>query len=167
MKFQLNNGYNFQLYNPDVFRILKDWLELFNSDYVLNIEMVLSSSKSIHPELYSFLISKNFPQIWEKILKNSRSEKQLNYQRKNWFDAFTTMKLIHHLRDTAFPNINLFVAVDKLLSILDVETERVAKDKNGDKLKLLERYLFKLREVERFFNNNFLPVAHEKQPLKV
>jgi hypothetical protein len=167
MKFQSGNENSTLLYNPVIFQILKDWLEIFNSDYALNVDSLLSSAKSIHPELLNFLIAKNFPVIWEKILKNSGSDKQLIYQRKNWFDAFTTLKFIHHLRDTAFPNINLSGAVDKLLSMLNVETDSKVKNKSEDELSLLESYLFKLREVDRSITNNFSPVRQEKQPLKV
>ena len=90
------------LYDADVYVILKDWLELLNSDLSLDTSSILSKAKNIHPELYNFLEIRGFSTDWKKILENSKSVKQLDYQRKNWFDAFETLKLIHHLRDTSF-----------------------------------------------------------------
>ncbi len=164
LKFRLTeNDYN--LYNPDIFRIIKDWLELFSSDSAQNTEEILSYSGSIHPELYNFLLSKKFPLMWEKILKSSRTEKQLIYQRKNWFDAFATLKLIHHLRDTAFPNINFADAVYKLLDMLYTESKidfkqadpmlAPAKNNNAnDDAALMHKYLQELREAERWYTDN-------------
>jgi len=106
-----------KVYDPDIFLILKNWLELFSADLSLNADVLLAEAKRIHPELFNFLISRNFKQDWIKILENSKSEKQLNSQRKNWFDAFETLKLTHHLRDNAFPMIDIESGVKKLFQI--------------------------------------------------
>ena len=108
-----------KVYDPDIFIILQNWLELFSSDLSLNADVLLAEAKRIHHELFNFLISRNFKQDWIKILENSKSEKQLNSQRKNWFDAFETLKLTHHLRDNAFPMMDIESGVKKLFQIAD------------------------------------------------
>ena len=113
----LSNQKEILLFDPDEYIILKEWLELFNSDLSLNIEMITKEVKKIHPELFNFLSSNGFSKDWSRILSNSKSEKQLNYQRKNWFDAFKTLKLIHHLRDTSFPMMDIKSGVEKLIRI--------------------------------------------------
>jgi hypothetical protein len=107
------------LYDPDEYVILKNWLELFNSDLSFNADSLLIETKKIHPELFNFLVGRKFFEDWNRILRNSKSEKQLNYQRKNWFDAFKTLKLMHHLRDTSFPMIGIKSGVEKLFKIFD------------------------------------------------
>lgn len=115
----LSNRKEILLFDPDEYRILKEWLELYNSDLSLNINELLKEAKKIHPELFNFLSSNGFSKDWSRILSNSKSEKQLNYQRKNWFNAFKTLKLIHHLRDTSFPMMDIKSGVEKLFRILD------------------------------------------------
>jgi hypothetical protein len=137
------------LYDPEVFNILKHWLELLYSDYSLSTETTLIKSKSIHTELFNFLKLKGFQSQWEKILSNCKSEKQLNYQRKNWFDAFTTLKLIHHLRDTSFPMLELNSAAKKMFRLLNIPLVNGNEDEN--KIEALEKYLLMLKEIEDSF----------------
>lgn len=113
-----SNKKEIQVYDPDLYLILKSWLELFYSDLSLNIELLLTEAKKIHPELFNFLIDRKFKQDWSKILENSKSVRQLDHQRKNWFDAFETLKLTHYLRDKSFPMMNLFSGTKKLFQII-------------------------------------------------
>jgi hypothetical protein len=114
MSDYLSNRKKILLYDPDEYIILKEWLELLNSDLSLSTEMVITEAKKIHRELFNYLENRGFSKDWDKILSNSKSEKQLNFQRKNWFDAFKTLKLIHHLRDTSFPMMDIKSGVEKL-----------------------------------------------------
>jgi hypothetical protein len=45
---------------------------------------------------------------------------QLEKQKLKWFDGFRTLKLIHHLRDTVFPVINMFDAADQVFDWLNI-----------------------------------------------
>jgi len=116
------------LFDPAVFGILKEWLEIYNSDAISDPQDVLNQAKEIHHELYYFLLQNNYPKQWEKILSNTKSAGQLTYQRKIWFDGFKTLKLIHHLRDTAFPKINMFDALDMFFIKLEINK---SIDRNG------------------------------------
>ncbi len=137
------------LYNPEVFKVLKHWLELFNSDFSLGVDLLLQNAKNIHPELYNYLMLRNFKKQWGKILNNCNSEKQIIYQRKNWFDAFNTLKLIHHLRDTAFPMQEVDSAIKEIFRLFDISLEtEVEKKSDYEKLKT---YLDTLIKIENSY----------------
>ncbi|HSW55379.1 MAG TPA: hypothetical protein VLH59_09825 [Ignavibacteriaceae bacterium] len=143
-----SNKKNIFLYDADVYIILKDWLELLNSDLSLNPSLILKETKIIHPELYNFLESRGFSNDWEKILENSKSLKQLDYQRKNWFDAFETLKLIHHLRDTSFPMIDIDSGVEKLFKIVQHSVKFDLRNETNNTNSLYEFYLSELKLLE-------------------
>ena len=103
------------LYNQESFLILGSWLEVFNNGEILTSKEYLSLAKNIHPVLYSFLEINNFENYWDRILTNSKKNIQIERQKVNWFDGFKTLKLIHYLRDRAFPLINMFDALDNIL----------------------------------------------------
>jgi len=136
------------LFDPAVFRILKEWLEIYNSDVISDPQEILNQAKIIHTELYNFLLQNNYPKQWEKILSNTKSRRQLTHQRKIWFDGFKTLKLIHHLRDTAYPRLNMFDALDMLFIKLGINK---SIDRNGDdipELNIQKEYLILLREID-------------------
>ncbi len=133
------------LFDPDVFGILKEWLEIYNSDAISDPQDVLNQAKEIHTELYNFLLQNNYLKQWEKILSNTKSEKQLSHQRKIWFDGFKTLKLIHHLRDTAFPEINMFDALNMLFIKLGINNSIIRNGKEVPELDIQKEYLNLLR----------------------
>jgi hypothetical protein len=137
----------YQLFDPVIFKILKDWLQLFNSNAVSDPEYILSCSRDIHIELYNFLINQKYPEHWENIIRDAKSDKQLSHQKKIWFDAFSTLKLIHHLRDTAYPNINMFDALDMFFINLGISNpiKRIGND--IPELEVQKQYLRLLREI--------------------
>lgn len=140
----------FLLYDPCIFKILKEWLEAFQSDLSMNPDKLLIQVKKIHPELHNFLLIKKFPVRWEKILANSISEKQLAYQRKNWFDSFNTLKLVHHLRNTAYPMLEIKNAIKKMFKQLapyNVIVDELNKKES------LNHYLSAIKEIEKYFSD--------------
>ncbi len=110
----------YTLYNPNSFEILKKWLEVFNNPRKTEIGFYLNSAKEIHPELIRFLYYQNFEPDMVNIMKNSKTEEQLQLQKSRWFDGFLTLKFIHHLRDNGFPEINMFDALDKMFDNLNL-----------------------------------------------
>ena len=144
------NKKNILLYDADVYVILKNWLELLHSDLSLNSGLILTEAKKIHPELFNYLENRRFKTNWEKILENSKSVKQLEYQRINWFDAFETLKLIHHLRDTSFPMMNIESGVEKLFQVVK---HSVKFELRGDKNNFEYMYLGYLSELKTLENN--------------
>jgi hypothetical protein len=144
------NKKNILLYDADVYVILKTWLELLHSDLSLNSGLIFKEAKNIHPELFNYLENRGFRMDWEKILGNSKSVKQIEYQRKNWFDAFETLKLIHHLRDTSFPMMNIESGIEKLFQVV---MHSVKFETPGDKNNLEDLYTGYLSELKILENN--------------
>ncbi|MCL5029322.1 MAG: glycosyltransferase family 2 protein [Bacteroidetes bacterium] len=110
------------LYDPKTFMILKEWMGVFMSDSILTEDLLLASAKEIDLRLNEFLVQQKFQEDWKKILANSKTIEQINRQKKNWFDGFRTLKLIHYLRDTDYPLMNMFDAIDKLFEMMETSS---------------------------------------------
>ncbi len=132
------------LYDPESFTILKQWLKLFYSDKTFTGEDYLKEANKINPELCNFLSEHNLKQNWNKILSNSKDDRQLSIQKQRWFDGFRTLKLIHHLRDTLFPLVNMFDALDILFKHLSLPS---IKERYSDipNISVQKKYLQTLR----------------------
>jgi len=133
------------LFDPAVFGVLKEWLKIYNSDAISDPQGILNQAKEIHTELYNFLLQNNYPKQWEKILTNTKSGRQLTHQRKIWFDGIKTLKLIHHLRDTAFPRLNMFDALDMLFTKLGINKSIDRDGADIPELNIQKEYLNLLR----------------------
>lgn len=144
-----------KVFDPEVYLILKEWLVLFNSDLSLNPDSLLRGSKNIHCELYNFLVIRGFRSDWQKILDNSKSKSQLDYQRKNWFDAFETLKLIHYLRDTSFPMMDITSGTEKLFKIVQHSVNFGLTGETINQKSLFEFYLNELKSLENKLYKNF------------
>jgi len=147
-RFLSKSRNEFLLNNLIVFDVLKEWLMLFNDKNNNDTKYMVDEAGKINKELKAFLIQRKFPEQWDRILKNSKKSKQLQYQKQNWFDGFKTFKLIHHLRDTSFPEINMFDAVDQLFSKTGTN---IIKNRNGKSIPGLDvqrEYLYKMRELD-------------------
>jgi hypothetical protein len=142
------------IFDPDVYVVLKEWLKLFNSDTSLNPDLTYKEAGKIHPELGRFLENRGFKRDWEKILENSKSIKQLDYQRKNWFDAFETLKLMHHLRDTSFPMIDIDSGVKKLFKVVQHSAKFDLRNETNNTNSLFEFYLSELKLLEQTLMKN-------------
>ncbi len=135
------------LYSPKSFELLKMWVELFHSDKILAADDYLSQAKKISTALFQFLIDNNFKNYWEQILQNSSSNTQINKQKSLWFDGFRTLKLIHYLRDTESPTMNMFDALDELFCMMN--TSFNCKNNNSEipPIDIQKKYLEKLRDI--------------------
>jgi hypothetical protein len=136
------------LYHPQCFMILKKWLNLYDSLNHSNIGGVLNKSRKISLGLNNFLIQNRFENFWEKICLQNLNKDQIFKQKKYWFDAFKTLKLIHYLRDNEFPLINMFDAIDILLELYGIN-DKILRDKSTspDLVKQME-YLLLLRRIQ-------------------
>ncbi|MCH7827054.1 MAG: hypothetical protein IIC75_03615, partial [Bacteroidetes bacterium] len=125
--------------------ILKKWLSLFLNDNENNMENVISKAKIISPHLYDYLNEQKFINIMNGIIKNSKTKKQLYNQKLKWFDGFKTLKLIHYLRETAYPEINMFDALDELFKMLNINFEIKRKKETIPSLDTQKKYLIEMR----------------------
>jgi hypothetical protein len=114
----LSNAQNeYQVYSPQSFIILKNWLEVFNNPLIKSSGEYLEEARKIHQSLYNFLVEQNFEVSWERILRNHKNPDVLRKQKIIWFDGFRTMKLIHYLRDNVFLLSPMFQAADEMLQL--------------------------------------------------
>ncbi len=134
------------LYNPESFEILKNWLEIFNSPEVLSAGDYLKRAGKTDERLVNFLKSNGFEADWEKILVNSGNRNQINVQKKLWFDGFRTLKLIHYLRDSGMPEINMFDACDILFNKIDSGI-KIARNSEIPPMETQQKYLAMLKSL--------------------
>jgi hypothetical protein len=144
------NQREYLAYNFSIFELLKEWLEFFNSEDANDTSEIISKAKKISNELYNFLISQNFKESWNRILKNSTADKELQKQKIFWFDAFRTLKLIHHLRDTIYPNSNIYDSLQILLKKMNANFD-CDFNKIKSSYQLQKNLLISLR---KFFRDN-------------
>ena len=137
----------YMLYDPQVFRILKQWLRLASSWTEKEAEEILTMARKIHPLLESFLRANNFSKIWYRLRENSGSSAGLYRQFLLWFDGFKTLKLIHYLTGNGIPPVEMFGALQKLLRIMGrncpIEIDSGTPSNPGVQLEVLE-YLRKM-----------------------
>ncbi len=146
-RFLDNSQNEYILYSPKSFEILKDWVNIFHSDNQLSVDEYLQQAKEINISLYNFLIKNNFKNSWEKILRNSQSNKQIQKQKYIWFDGFRTLKLIHYLRDTEFPSINMFDALEELFVKININFSCKNRIEEIPPIEIQRKYLSVLREI--------------------
>jgi hypothetical protein len=136
------------IYDPQSFIVLKHWIDLLDSLTASNLHVVLNESKSVDPYLHKFLEENKFVFFWEKICSENLSEQQLARQKKFWFDAFRTLKLIHYLRDNAYPLTNVFDAIDKMLEISGIQIKILRERSALPDLDKQKEYLLLLRKLQ-------------------
>ncbi|GAB6282146.1 MAG: hypothetical protein STSR0008_08900 [Ignavibacterium sp.] len=152
-RFNLKMQNEFVLYNPNSFFVLKDWLNIFSAHSILSLKEYLKKAKEINLHLHNFLIEQNFEESWNKILINSKTEIQIQNQKKFWFDGFRTFKLIHYLRDNCFSNVNMFQALDEIFFYLNLNSIKkegntfVNDEKIIPSIKTQIEYLKMLRKI--------------------
>ena len=134
------------LYNPESFNVLKNWLELFTASSNTDTGIILDKAGIIHPQLKIFLELNLFAESWNKIIKNAKSEEQIKKQKLMWFDGFRTLKLIHFLRDNAFPQINMFDAVDEIFRLTNSDVE-IKREESIPSFEIQINYLNILRDL--------------------
>jgi glycosyltransferase involved in cell wall biosynthesis len=105
------------LYDPQIFVILADWLYIMRNEFNYGEDEILTKAEKIHPMLKSFLKCCDFAAVWSKIRRNAKDEKTLTRQFNDWFDGFKTLKLINYFTREVYPQINMFDALDRILSM--------------------------------------------------
>jgi hypothetical protein len=105
------------LCDPHIFVILADWLQLMNDQFICGEDEILIKTERIHPGLKSFLKNCDFATVWSKICRNAKDEKTLTHQFNVWFDGLKTLKLINYFTKKVYPQINMFEALDRILSM--------------------------------------------------
>ncbi len=105
------------LYDPRVFAVLREWLQLVDQTLCESGKDVLEKAECIHPQLKTFLLENNFPSFWSKIHKTAKNEKTLSRHFLDWFDGFKTLKMINYFTREVYPQINMFRALQSVLAM--------------------------------------------------
>lgn len=113
-EYMMNPGKMNSFYSFNSFEILKKWIELLDEP-LETPEQMLKEAYNIHPELMFFLESNHWIEKTHNIYLESKSKNHLSWRLHEWFDGLRTLRLIHHLRDKSFPNINIQVVAYELL----------------------------------------------------
>jgi hypothetical protein len=102
-------------YQPQLFDILERWLRCVELHEGAEGSKLLQRAGEISPALLEYLEQARFGPAWDNLLRNNPDEKRLLISFHSWFDAFRTMRLMHHLTDSAYPRIAPEEAVPPLL----------------------------------------------------
>lgn len=105
------------LYAPEVFRVLRDWIGLVEEGPDRPGEAWIGPACRIHPVLARFLEEQGFPRAWESIRRQAPGPAHLRRQFHGWFDAFRTLRAVHALRDGGLPNVSLLEGAERLLGM--------------------------------------------------
>lgn len=111
----------YTLYDPRIFRILKEWLALMNNSFDRSASGILALAKEIDAGLEAFLIARGFLADWPKIRRNIKNMKTYQRQFHAWFDGFETLKLINYLSKEYYPRMGQSGALSMILQMLDGE----------------------------------------------
>lgn len=151
-RFYAGTHDEYLLYNPDSFKVLNEWLILLKELPQSQPSDILKKSEGISIYLRDFLLLSNFEKDWDNIFRTSRSDKQIFSQIDLWFDGFKTLKLIHYLRDTIFPNSFMFGALDLFFEKLGISFEYKSFNLMPDTKQRLQ-YLETLRAFDKQHHN--------------
>jgi hypothetical protein len=113
------------LYDPRIFSILADWLQLMNNMLYGSEDEIMMKAEQIHPGLKSFLEDSKFPPVWSKVRRVAKDEKSLEGHFNNWFDSFRTLKLINYFTREVYPQINMFSALESLLAMSGISAKKL------------------------------------------
>ncbi len=103
------------VYNPEVYSILGRWLATVGGGLESGAGELLEQAHAIDPYLERFLVANRFESTWPRLQQNAPNRFVLEAQFHRWFDAFKSLKLIHHLRDQVLPQVPIFPACREIL----------------------------------------------------
>jgi len=102
-------------YQPELFEMVGNWLACVTENQGTDGNTLLDRSGLISPHLKEFLEQAGFVGAWDGMKKNNPDAKRMLTAFHSWFDAFRTMRLMHHLTDNGYPRIQPEEAVPPLL----------------------------------------------------
>jgi hypothetical protein len=110
-------------YQPELFEMLGEWLACVSDHDGADGGELLRRSGRISPWLQEFLLQAGFGAAWDNLLKHNPGDTRLLAAFHGWFDAFRTMRLMHHLTDRAYPRMPPEQAVPPVLERAGLESQ--------------------------------------------
>ena len=122
-------------YQPELFSLLGEWLQLVAQGRDNDGNELVSAAGEISPHLRDFLTTAGFSTTWDNLKRHNPGADRRMTAFHVWFDAFRTMRLMHHLTDAAHPRVTPEQAVAPLLARAGYHSPFSI----GDQLELLRR----------------------------
>jgi len=117
-RFVSGGSREYMVYDPAIFLIVKDWLTVLDSWDGENERTLSSAAAAIHPSLESFLQELHFDDIVLRLKANSGSAATFRKHLSCWFDGFRTLRLINYLSRNVMPPMDMFSAVERMVSFM-------------------------------------------------
>lgn len=102
-------------YQPQLFDLLGKWLLLVAENVATDGNSLLLKSTEVSPILTDYLRQAGFENAWDNMRKHNPEKMRLMTAFHSWFDAFRTMRLMHHMTEYSHPRISPEKAVPPLL----------------------------------------------------
>jgi hypothetical protein len=98
----------YDFYHPECFELLKTWLDLTHQLFALgNTAAALATiTAELDPIVVKGLETAKIEQLINHCFKQAKTNSGFVKQLQDGFDALTTLRLIHFLRDHKYPSIN-------------------------------------------------------------
>ena len=111
---QLNDPFDYQIYHPMCFYYLKHFLSILHGavikDELIPIETLITSFATEHLSADILLSATKALDVNAGLahaFKQGKDPQQRQKQIDDWFDAFKTLKFIHHLRDNGLGEVSI------------------------------------------------------------
>jgi len=102
-------------YDPRIYDVLRRWLQGAGDRLEGDGAELMALARAIEPELARFLEAQGFAAACDRLRAQGKTPAQRLRQFHEWFDAFRTLKLTHHLRDHGYPRRDLFECLGGIL----------------------------------------------------
>ena len=142
-------------YNPEVFNILKQWIQCMALNVTVSEERLIKEAERIHPALADFLVREGIAPMWRKLRNNSTGDVVMLRHIHTWFDALKTFKLIRYMTRCVYPPMDMYCALTRLLRMMNSdlpamlrETRLPTKAFRKDVLTCLQGFHFESSLVE-------------------
>ena len=99
----LNQNLDYHLYHPEIFQILKAWIQVLNT----------ASDETLIEELMAIVPDYPYFNKIQKVIKQPCPERQRIQRRHTFFDHFQTMRFVHHLRESHWSSVPWAQALKK------------------------------------------------------
>ncbi|MCK9229260.1 MAG: glycosyltransferase family 2 protein [Syntrophales bacterium] len=104
-------------WDPEVFRILKDWIACLGEQAASDTGTILERARHIHVLLPDFLRREGFHRVWPRLLENAGRKGVTEKQYSGWFDALKTYKMIRYMSVQAFKPLPLYEALRRIIAV--------------------------------------------------
>jgi len=116
-KYLLNEQQVQQTYNPELFKILRDFFSVVMQFYKQGPDQTEILLRRCHPCLIEFLDSLDSLKAIAEINANCSTSSTYIKRFYNWFDGFVVLKFLNYASAGYFPRVEVFEAAMRLLEM--------------------------------------------------